>query len=465
MDASQTNYDEKFQLKILFFNHILTKYKRKTLDSNAIQQLVNNNIYLGRCQCCLRATTDQLVQNRFSLSSTIVQISMSGNLKRLYRLRPSGESRSSITFISEFPERNIFALANEFILRIEKIDLLKSLNPNPTRQQIDSFRSFLFQDKTLAYYYIEYLLEFVKKLLENYSPIIDIQSPGFIIGNLYGSIKNLLKFSRSIFKTFPFFHSGFLLFLGNFFINTNDHLSMTSEEIHFDCFLYLLCMKILSPEKIWLLRNSLELDNDFIELAMDKAQCFKGLAEKKRNKIKRLILTIYKRLPVACIIDEQIFATDLLLNPIPLSTYRLKTIINLCLSSRPSNNIHRIFYNYEMIKQRKNKIQQEMDHKEINRKFLPLFENLLDDMIERLDDGHNTSFRSNQLLKFLLLNSLFLSISSNNPRIMESENNTIYATTGEGYDFGIEGDPIPANELLSTCIFLDQNIVRFVCVE
>lgn len=458
MDASQVNYDEKFQLKISFFNHILTKYKRKTLDSNAIQQLVNNNIYLGRCQCCLRATADQLMPIRFSLSSTIVRVSISGNIKQLHRLQPN-ESRSKIIFISEFPERNIFALANEFILRLEKIDLLKSLNQHSTREQIDSFRSFLFQDKTLAYHYIEYLLEFVKKLLENYSPIIDIQSPGFIIGNLYGSIKNLLKFSRSIFKTFPFFHSGFLLFLGHFFINTN------GEEIHFDCFLYLLCMKILSPEKVWLLRDNLELDNDYIEMVMDKAQCFKGLTKKKRNKIKRLIMAIYKRLPVACVIDEQIYATDLLSNPIPLSTYRLKTIINLCFTLRPSNNIHRIFYNYELIKQRKNKIQQEVDYKEINRKYLPLFENLMDDMIEKFDAGHIVSLRSNQLFKFLLVNSLFLSISSNNPRLMKSENNTIYATTSEGYEFGIEGDPIPANELLSTCIFLDQNIVRFVCVE
>src|SRR5699024_9682209 len=68
---------------------------------------------------------------------------------------------------------------------------------------------------------------------------------------LNGSLKDLLRFSGTVFRTFPFIDTSSLLFLGNY--------TDAESAFNLECLIYLICMKILSPGRVFLLRGANEL--------------------------------------------------------------------------------------------------------------------------------------------------------------------------------------------------------------
>ncbi|KAH9497540.1 hypothetical protein DERF_013519 [Dermatophagoides farinae] len=426
-----------------FFEEIYKKFNCRNIATTVQQKLVDNTIYYGRCDSCLFYILDTEFP-KYNISSLLTHIGKSGEIIKVLKFKPNfAQSESVMTFIDDIQNRNIFNLANEFINRIGKIQTCK----DQLESNLESIENYYFENRSIMLHYLRMILEFAKRLFENESPILELQSPAYIFGYLNGSIEDLFMFNRNIFKTFPFIVPSVLLFMGNYLQNLDN----------LDCLIYLLCMKILMPTKVFLLsgHNEMKLAN----LPEDD------------DIIRNLIKQIYGLLPIACIIGDQLIVANFSIPTI--STFKLKIMATWSRSMIPFNNVGKIYYKYDLIENSRHCYQQ---YTIFDRKHSPLYEDLIDELMTKsmmIDNEENNNngqqsiaSQQTQMLKFIAHNHLFISIHSNWKTYGKETNDN------EGFDFPTD-NTYDLTTILSTrkltndptCIFIDQNILRFICME
>ncbi|XP_027193851.2 uncharacterized protein LOC113788585 [Dermatophagoides pteronyssinus] len=439
-----------------FFEEIFKKFNCRNMATTVRQKLVDNTIYFGRCETCLTNMVNAEFI-KYEISSLLVYIAKTGEILKVFKLKPNyAQCESVMTFCDDIQNRNIFYLANEFISRIGKIQFCK----NQSESNLESIENYYFENKSIMLHYLRMILEFAKRLFENESPILELHSPAYIFGYLNGSVEDLLMFSQNTFKTFPFIVPGSLLFMGNFL----------KDLENIDCLIYLLCMKILVPTKVFLIIGHNEIK--FSQLPEDE------------DIIRNIIKQIYGLLPIACIIDEQLIVTNFSLPSISIT--KLKIIANWSRSMIPFNNIGKIYYKYDFIENTRHFLYYQQ-YRIFNRKYSTVYEDLIDELIAQsmmMNDNNNKDSNPNRLfdniqqqqltsqqqhpkmLKFIELNHLFLSIHSNSLAKEKDLNEN------EGFDFPTNNTYdlttiISTRKLTNepTCIFLDRNILRFICMD
>ncbi len=124
-----------------------------------------------------------------------------------------------------------------------------------------------------------------------------LNAPCFVFGDLNGSLKDLLRFSATVFRTFPFIDSTNLLFLGNY--------TDAESTANLECLIYLICMKILSPGRVFLLRGSNELAGRQQIQMQDSDRSDEPLNDIVCN----LLGQIFDSFPIAAVIEDSIFAS------------------------------------------------------------------------------------------------------------------------------------------------------------
>lgn len=127
--------------------------------------------------------------------------------------------------------------------------------------------------------------------------LLQLQHPVFIFGDMNGNLGEMFALERRFFPSVPVIQST-LLFLGNYSYRT----SPNGLEVA----IYLLALKILMPNKVYLLRGANELrhNNEFL-----RTQCTNKYGPDVGTKIFELLNRVYDCLPFAATINESILCT------------------------------------------------------------------------------------------------------------------------------------------------------------
>ncbi|XP_046913406.2 LOW QUALITY PROTEIN: uncharacterized protein LOC124494277 [Dermatophagoides farinae] len=156
--------------------------------------------------------------------------------------------------------------------------------------------------------YVTILCQNVRAIFDCEDKLIRINSSSYIIGDIIGDLGNLIKMERALWTSVPVVPSNYV-FLGNY-VNGIGINSMGIE-----CILYLFALKIITPNKFFLLRGH----NECRQMQKNKFQseCNRKYGDKSGHILYELINDIFDRMPLAIIIDESVACVN---NNLPIRT-------------------------------------------------------------------------------------------------------------------------------------------------
>ncbi|KAF7488152.1 Serine/threonine-protein phosphatase PP-X -like protein 2 [Sarcoptes scabiei] len=176
------------------------------------------------------------------------------------------------------------------------IDLIKDFyNKTKFQDNTQSGLMSLKEDWTIFSKYISILCEQLKGLLLAEDKLIKINAPSIIVGDLQGSLSDLFAIEQNFFQSFPVSEYN-LVFLGNY-------SGLFSKGI--EVITYLFSMKLLSPNKVFLLRGTNEILSK--SKLILKKECLHKYGQEFGRNIFNVVQEIFDRLPFAIIVDESIF--------------------------------------------------------------------------------------------------------------------------------------------------------------
>lgn len=121
----------------------------------------------SRCEVC--------DERRFQLSSSLIQLSDVGNILKIFHLKALNIPDSAqINFVEEFQEKNIYGMANEFLIRIEKIGMLQPNNIPLDQEEEDSAKNYFFPTRHKMLKYLHLILEHAKVLIESDPKVLEV---------------------------------------------------------------------------------------------------------------------------------------------------------------------------------------------------------------------------------------------------------------------------------------------------
>lgn len=135
-----------------------------------------------------------------------------------------------------------------------------------------------------------------RSLLKNSNRVIKITSSCYVIGDLHGNLHDLLIYEKTIWKLGPYFNSSNFLFLGDY-VDRGDY----SVEV----ILYLLCLKLLVPDRIFMLRGNHECRSLQKEFTFYTECCNKFGA--RGEEVWEVFNSVFDVMPLCGVIDESIF--------------------------------------------------------------------------------------------------------------------------------------------------------------
>ena len=143
----------------------------------------------------------------------------------------------------------------------------------------------------------------VKTIFEREPRVVYLQSPCYVFGDIHGNLEDLHFFSDNIWRLGMSLTAGNFLFLGDYVDR-----GMNGPEV---C-AYLFAMKCLLPNKIFMLRGNHETRecSGWVEHYGDRsfmAQCTSRFGEDVGFRVWETINQVFDRLPLAGVIDQDIF--------------------------------------------------------------------------------------------------------------------------------------------------------------
>jgi hypothetical protein len=143
----------------------------------------------------------------------------------------------------------------------------------------------------------------VKGTLEGQPRCVFVQSPVYVFGDIHGNLEDLHFFADHIWKLGMQCTAGNFLFLGDYVDRGLSCLETVS---------YLLAVKHQLPNKVWLLRGNHETRdvNGWEEHYQDRSfiwQCQNRFGEAIGYKVWESVNAVFDRLPLAAVIDQDIF--------------------------------------------------------------------------------------------------------------------------------------------------------------
>ena len=155
------------------------------------------------------------------------------------------------------------------------------------------------QDTLLRY--IEVLCFQVRTIVRLEPKLLRLAGPVHVIGDIRGSLADLFALEHCLFPAVPSL-SQTVLFLGNY-----SDSSAACQSWGTECIFYLMALKLLMPNKVYLLRGRYEL------APFNVAHLGRELAEKygqaMGDKVVGLLNGVFQQLPLAATIEESILCT------------------------------------------------------------------------------------------------------------------------------------------------------------
>ena len=151
------------------------------------------------------------------------------------------------------------------------------------------------EDWNTFYKYLRVLFNELLTMLANEKKLIKLNAPSIVVGDLLGSLHDLMQVETNFFLSFPIVPEN-LIFLGNY----SGHRGYSIE-----CLIYLFCLKLCSPNKVILLRGANELSSQSgSETLLQEAIVKYG--QTNGTIIYQLLVEIFARLPIVSLVDERI---------------------------------------------------------------------------------------------------------------------------------------------------------------
>uniref|UniRef100_A0A6G1SLJ5 Serine/threonine-protein phosphatase n=2 Tax=Aceria tosichella TaxID=561515 RepID=A0A6G1SLJ5_9ACAR len=168
-----------------------------------------------------------------------------------------------------------------------------------TRVPLDSssyYMSWIPRNKDLIAEMVDELCKRVEEVFMNEARILSISSPCTVLGDIHGNLLDLRTYERSLWPKAPSCLTSNYLFLGDY-VDRGEH--------SVECVLYLFAMKLIAPNRFYLLRGNHEI------ASIQRQYTFGSECETKfgsaGKQLFRSFNKVFNVMPIAAIIDEQIF--------------------------------------------------------------------------------------------------------------------------------------------------------------
>lgn len=194
------------------------------------------------------------------------------------------------------------------------IDLIRDLVYRKSKDKNkDKEKAFLAEESSLLIKYLNNFCDDLKELLSSEDRVIRLNSPVVVIGDIGGHLKDLIRLERQLWPSFPVVSSNHL-FLGNWF---------GSGPRGVECVIYVLAIKLIAPNKVFLLRGSRETidSKNFF-----KKECIEKYGQKTGEKVWNLLNDVFDNIPIAVVVDEHIFCAN---GGIPRKTTNIEDIYSV----------------------------------------------------------------------------------------------------------------------------------------
>ena len=152
----------------------------------------------------------------------------------------------------------------------------------------------------------------VEKIVAQEERCVKVSSPAFVIGDIHGNIEDLFTMEKVLWKSIPIVSASYV-FLGDY---------VDRGKWGLECALYLMCLKLLAPNKIVLLRGNHEV-RELQKTYTYKKECIKKYGESLGNEVFETTNKVFDKLPFCAVIDDAIFCAH---GGIPASTRQIDKI-------------------------------------------------------------------------------------------------------------------------------------------
>ncbi|CAG2178547.1 unnamed protein product, partial [Oppiella nova] len=144
---------------------------------------------------------------------------------------------------------------------------------------------------------IDRLLSQAELVFKGESRVVRVSSPVYVLGDIHGNLHDIMVYERSLWKMGPTCLGQSFLFLGDY-VDRGEH--------SVECILYLLCHKVLCPQKYWLLRGNHELRSVNQSFTF-RNECLEKFGESVGQKLWEKFNTVFDWMPICAVIDESIY--------------------------------------------------------------------------------------------------------------------------------------------------------------
>lgn len=160
----------------------------------------------------------------------------------------------------------------------------------------NTYRSWIPKNKDLIAELISDLCQQVGEIFANESRVLRVRSPCVVLGDIHGNLTDLRAYERSLWPKAPVCVACNYLFLGDY---------VDRGEYSVECILYLFAMKLISPDRFFLLRGNHEV------AAIQRQYTFGRECESKFGLVGRQLWRAFNKvfdmMPIVATIDDQIY--------------------------------------------------------------------------------------------------------------------------------------------------------------
>lgn len=285
--------------------HFNYQDEKDELSDSAPQTIVRHLIYNHECRTC-KAT-------KFSIAGQCVCfVAKREELEvlNLESMHQANKDKNKDTLPSNLradvllPSSETWMIVLDLLIRLRQFGLAKFRLPMTMRRATatndedieNNLGQWYFRTKEKQLEAVKTVLQLVKKVLTNEDKLVTVISPAYVVGQLHGNFKECMSLSAILWRHVPFLTPASGVILGNF----------VSGPYGLEVTLYLLCLKILAPKRVVVLRGIEE-----VRVTQKKKEStFQEQCNKLDPAIWEMINEVFDRLPVSCVVDEKIFCTS-----------------------------------------------------------------------------------------------------------------------------------------------------------
>lgn len=263
--------------------------------------------YSKACQIC-RAI-------RFSILSEGIQISLNGEVTRLINLqvdrseslstglpRSIEAPRDKIPFAVEIKRDDLFDLAVIMVNKVTSLGKHYFSQTQPDAPMEEMTKMWYFSSSSQFQDAVMKILVAARSRLQLESKIVAVNSPCYVISGLYGNLKDLLIYGHLLWNTSPRINKFTYVFLGNL---------IGGQPFNLECLIYILCMKILTPNRFIVLRGIQECQGGGGGHQQAENAFYKQCADRFTSEdVWNLANEVFNMMPLGAVVEEKIFASS-----------------------------------------------------------------------------------------------------------------------------------------------------------